>query len=191
MPAPINILRIVEAILPADSDIRMREQKVEQIHKFAFFICPPVPFRISCAHKGNADGIGATPADADAVNVTCGVALHATTCPCFNIEVEPKYAGFYICKTCAKNGNCVIESWTNYEVPSRLVGVGATGEVALSTAQVREDECPKFPLPDDRGRCECRDNLDTRFSRELRAPPLKYSPLPRKRPHCKVAEGYD
>ena len=80
VPVLMDILRVVEAVLPADVSARMGEEFVKAVDNEGFFVLAPVAARLAAGDKGDADSLSVRPGESDTVDMPVA---------CLDVEVEP------------------------------------------------------------------------------------------------------
>lgn len=77
----VDVLGIVEAVLPANLDVGVGEQEVELIDNPGFLVGGPVPFGVASADQRDTDRVLEGPGKSDAVDVAVAG---------LDVEVEPQ-----------------------------------------------------------------------------------------------------
>ena len=179
----VDILCVVEAVLPADLHVLVSEELVEVEADQGFLVGGPVAGRLASSHQRDANCVVAGPGETNAIDM-------ASTS--LNVEVEPDRGGqmFGALVEHTDGFDDLKERRADDELPVRAIVVDAGSHMPLDSAEIGKDDCPLGPLAKDCARGERRDDLDGVEGQEGTAP-LENSPMPGQHPQGQVAHRYD
>ena len=170
VPVALDVLSIVQAVLPAHPDVGVGEELVQSEDQDGFLVGGPVPLGLAASHQRNADGVGPGPAESDTVNVPVAR---------LDIEVQPQRKGTRPCvgEEAAEGRVSLMEGRANEKAPLGLVVPGAGSHVPLDSPEVVEDGGPLGPFAHHCAGGEGGDDFDSLGGGELAAAPLEDAPL--------------